>query len=109
MSRLAMEIWRACADLGLTVDLGYVLALNGEQGIKAVARITNVGAPNGMLIFSSYDEVRGQKDKLLDAGYGFSVLDEPESSEEYDVESFKSIFRDWGWAGPIGKKPAWMQ
>lgn len=109
MSPLAQGIWRACADLGLTVELRVHLALNGDQGVNAVARIADLGAPNGMLVFASYDEVRSLKDKLLDAGYGFSVLDEPNPGEEYDIESFKAMFRDWGWAGPLGKKPTWMR
>jgi hypothetical protein len=89
--------------------LGFYLALDDDQGIGAVARIANLGAPNGMLVFSSYDEVCSLKEKLLDAGYGFSVLDEPGPDEEYDLESFKTVFRDWGWAGPLGQKPPWMR
>lgn len=65
MGHLAQEIWRACGDLGLQVDIGFRLALPGEREIEAVARIANVGAPNGMLVFLSYDAVKSVKDKLL--------------------------------------------
>lgn len=109
MARLAQEIWRACGALGLRVDLGFRLNLNEEREIEAVARIADVGASNGMLIFLSYDAVQSVKDELLEAGYGFSVMHEPDAREAYDVESFKMVFRDWGWTGELGKKPRWMR
>jgi hypothetical protein len=107
MSRLASEILRACVDLGLRADLGFRLELAGQE-IEAVARIADLGAPNGMLVLSTYDAVRNLTDKLQEAGYGFSVLDEPDPREEYDLESFKAMFRDWGWAGDLGMRPNWM-
>lgn len=109
MSRLASDIWRACAELGLRTDMGFRLALSDQQEIQTVARIADVGAPNGMLVVSSYDVVRNLTDKLLEAGYGFSVLDEPDPRENYDIESFKAMFLDWGWAGELGKTPDWMR
>lgn len=109
MARLAQEIWRACGDLGLRVDLGFRLKLTGKREIEAVARIVDVGAPNGMIVFLSYDAVQSVKDKLLEAGYGFSVMDEPDAREAYDIESYKVLFRDWGWTGELGKKPDWMR
>jgi hypothetical protein len=108
VSLLANEIWRACADLGLSVEIGYTMTLTGGKRLETIARIADLGAHNGMLVFSSYDAVRNMKDALRDAGYGFTVLDEPNSREIYDVETFRQIFRDWGWAGELGRKPKWM-
>jgi len=101
MSRLASDIERACADLDLRADLGFRLALSG-QNIETIARIADVGAPNGMLVVSSYDVVRNHTDELLEAGYGFSVLDEPHPSEEYDVESFKVMFLFQSYVSRLG-------
>lgn len=109
MSQLAQELWRACAELGLRVDLGFRIGLPGVSEVVTIARVADLGALNGMLIVRSYADISAVKDALLEAGYGFSVLDEPNPGEEFDLESFKSMFRDWGWSGDLGKKPAWMR
>jgi hypothetical protein len=62
-----------------------------------------------MLLFRTYDEVRDSAQALLDMGYGYSVIDEPLPDEEFYLESFQEMFRDWGWSGKSGGKPAWMR
>jgi hypothetical protein len=62
-----------------------------------------------MLLFRAYDEIRGHVQELIDAGYGFSVLDEPRPNAEFELTSFQVMFRDWGWSGQLGAKPAWMR
>lgn len=108
MKLLTEWLWRACAELGLRVELGYKLALQDVPDLIAIARIQDLGAANGMLIFGSYDEIRQAVPRLLDAGYGFSVLDEPANHEEFDIQTFMDLFADWGWSGELGRKPSWM-
>ena len=109
MSGIAQELWRACAELGLRVDLGFCVSIPGIPEVVTIARVADLGAPNGMLVVRSYADIAAIKEVLLDAGYGFSVLDEPNPGEEFDLESFKSMFRDWGWSGDLAKKPTWLR
>lgn len=108
MSNLADYLWKACSALGLRIELGYRLTLSNGRELISVARIADVGAPEGMLLFRTYGEVRDHIQTLRTLRYGYSVIDEPRSDEEFDLESFKNMFRDWGWSGPLGKKPQWM-
>lgn len=62
-----------------------------------------------MLVFLADDEMRGHVQELLDAGYGCSVLGEPRPDDEFDLAAFQEMFRDWGWSGQLGAKPAWMR
>ena len=109
MSQLAARIWRACSALGLRAELGFRLVLPSGHAVVAVARIADLGAPNGMLVVRAYDEIRGHVQELDDAGYGFSVLGEPRPNAEFDLTGFQEVFRDWGWSGQLGAKPAWMR
>lgn len=109
MRQLSEWLWKACSALGLRAELGFRLVLPSGRELTTVARIADVGAPNGMLVFRSYDEVRDCTQALLDAEYGYSVIDEPRSDEEFDLVSFQELFRDWGWSGKLGGKPTWMR
>ncbi len=62
-----------------------------------------------MLLFRTYEEVRDCAQALLDAGYGYCVVDEPRPDEIFDLASFQEMFRDWGWSGSLGGKPDWMR
>ena len=109
MSQLATRVWRACSALGLQAELGFRLVLPSGRAVVTVARIADLGSPNGMLLFCDFDEIRGHVQELQDAGYGFSVLDEPRRDEEFDLTGYQEMFRDWGWSGRLGAKPAWMR
>jgi hypothetical protein len=108
MNALSVFLTRACDELGLGIELNPTLALDDGSRVTAFARIPLLGAPNGMLIFRTYSEVRPYVDKLIQAGYGYSILDEPLSSECFDLESFKEMFADWGWCGDVQIKPTWL-
>ena len=99
---------RACSALGLPIDIGFSLALGAGDRICTVACIPFVGAKNGMLVIRGYDEVRMYEVELINAGYGYSVLDEPQAGEEFDLDAFKEMFAEWGWCGESSQKPSWM-
>jgi hypothetical protein len=109
LSQLTEWLWRACSTSRLHAELAFRLTLPSGRELIAVARIADLGAPNGMLLFRTYDEVRDSVQALLDMGYGYSVVDEPRPDEEFDLESFQEMFRDWGWSGKLGGKPTWMR
>jgi hypothetical protein len=109
VNQLAAWLWKACSEFGLRVELQFELALAGGQVVRTVARLPDLGAPKGMLIVTSYDEIKSCSQELISAGYGYSVLDEPSPGEVFDSQSFRTMFRDWGWSGELGKKPDWMR
>jgi len=109
VSQLAAWVWRACSALGLHAELGFRLVLPSGHAVVTVARIADLGSPNGMLLLRAFDDIRGHVQELTDAGYGFSVVDEPWPDEEFDLIAFQEMFRDWGWSGQLGAKPAWMR
>ncbi len=62
-----------------------------------------------MLIFRSYGEIQPYAEEIVRSGYGYSILDEPRPDENFDLESFKEMFFDWGWTGEASSKPFWMK
>ena len=98
MTKLQQWLSTACQAVGLPIDLAFVASLESGHEVHCVARIHGLGAPNGMLIVSNFDAVRSHLRDLERAHYGFSVLDEPSAKEEFDLNGYKDMFRDWGWA-----------
>ena len=109
MSRLSEWLWRACSALGVRAELGFRLVLQDGTEVHTIARLPDLGAPKGMLLLASYDQVHSHSQVLLDAGYGYSVLNEPRPQEDFDLDSFRDMFKDWGWSGEVTRKPQWMQ
>lgn len=109
MATLEEQLSQACAAIGLRIDIGHVARLGDGVEIHTVARIRDLGAPNGMLIIRDFDVVEPHLDRLDEAGYGFSTLTDPRSDESYDLEGCIEMFRDWGWAGPEEATPAWLR
>lgn len=105
MTTLENWISRACNVLGLHADFAFVVEVGSGHEVRAIARIRNLGAINGMLVFLNYDDIRPYVDELLQAGYGYAVLDEPRANEAFDLDSFKEMFLDWGWSGPGALMP----
>jgi len=108
MSQLAQRLRKVCSELGLNADFGFELVLKDGTKVHTIARVRDLGAPNGMLLLTSYQAVRNCSQQLLDAGYGYSVLDEPRPDEEFDLNSFQNMFNDWGWSGDLESQPGWM-
>ena len=109
MSKLSDWIARACDELGLRADVGFSLVLPNGHNVHTVARIRDIGGKNGMLIVSSFDEVKNDLDDISRSGYGFSVLEEPPEREMYDLETHREMFRDWEWFGAKTQRPSWLQ
>jgi hypothetical protein len=108
MNRLAEWICRACNQLGLRVEPDFKVVLNGGREFPTIARIPNLGAHNGMLVFASYDDIVDYQNELVESGYAYAVLDEPRQDEDFELESFREMFLDWGWSGDPTDKPHWM-
>jgi len=108
MKKLLSWLAQARDELGLHVDREFTVALDDKHVIHAVARVRDLGAEKGMLVVSDYDEVKAHLAQITKAGYGLSVLDEPSPLEEYDLERYAQMFRDWGWSGVESQRPQWM-
>ncbi len=61
-----------------------------------------------MIIVNHYDDLLGIASELPRLGYGYSVLDEPLPSEDFDLESYVEMFSHWGWGVSNEGKPDWM-
>jgi hypothetical protein len=108
MSKLVDWILRASKELGLFAEAHFALTASSGEPLKSIVRIYNVGARNGMLVFPCYEEIQGHERELVAAGYAYSVMDEPRAAEEFNLESFKEMFIDWGWTGDVAAMPTWM-
>jgi hypothetical protein len=97
MSKLLEWLELACSALNLDLDINYSIDMNSGQSLVALARIRNIGAKNGMLIISSSNQVAQFVSQLSIMGYGFAVLDEPRPDEDFNLESFREMFGDWGY------------
>jgi hypothetical protein len=97
MTNLQRWLEWSCKAVGLQVDFLFTVTCPDDYQIRSVARIRGVGNVNGMLIVNDYNEISDHQECLKSSGYGFSVLSEPGDGEEFDLESAKAMFRDWGW------------
>ena len=93
MSRLIAFWKQAAKDLDFEVISPFILK---NLDIEAKILIKGYGAQKGMLIVSNYEEIEKKIDSIVEEGYGFSVLDEPMTNEEYNVNDFKDVLEDWG-------------
>lgn len=71
----------------------------------SVARIRNLGDQNGMLIFRDSNDLGQYGQRLVQDGYGYSVLGEPRGDETFDLDAYREMFCDWGWSGPDARWP----
>jgi hypothetical protein len=64
-----------------------------------------------MLVLSNYSTIKDCRDKLVDLGYGFSVMTEPAPTGpiDYDRGVLVDVLRDWGWTGEPDKRPLWLE
>ena len=63
------------------------------------------GAPRGMLLVTSYEDIAAVTDQLVSAGFGYSCLDDSPSTD-VDESQIVDMLRDWGWSGK-GEAPRW--
>ena len=95
---LAEELAHGAQILGVSVEFNYTVSLDDQTQLFAFARFPSLGAANGMLIFTGYEQVKPYWSRLADLGFGFSVLDEITGSGEFDVDAFREMLIDWGWS-----------
>lgn len=103
------DYWRIAADdLGLAVVTPFELQLPSGQRVRAEALVESFGAPRGMLIFTDAAAVLPYDDEIEQAGYGFSVMDNPGPGAIYQASDVQVVLNDWGWGGEDSDRPAWV-
>lgn len=108
MNNLIGEYWkRAGNDLGIRIQSPFKLVLKDGLILEFEVLVKDFGAKLGMLITTDYKKIEPIEDKLVESGYGYSVLSEPTKERIYSVESFKNLLNDWGWSGDPKSAPAW--
>lgn len=108
MNRLQSFLQRACNDLGLRIVIPFELEMSDGTKIQAQALLPQLGSANGIVIVKHYSDLKGAASQLSRMGYSYSVLDEPLSSEEFDLRAFAEMFSDWGWGNVTENRPNWM-
>jgi len=102
------RVWtEAAEDLGLQVHFDIVVReLEGEP--VATVHLAQFGAENGMLIFDHSEVVSRHGSRLIELGYGYSVMDAPRANESYERDDFVEMLADWGWTGRPQARPTWL-
>jgi hypothetical protein len=108
-SRLGRNWVEVGEALGVEVVTPYAVALPSGNTVNAAALVRLFGSPKGMLIVSNYDVVRLHLQELEQAGYGFSVLDEPSEGTPLVLQEYVDILSDWGWLGRKTDAPWWLR
>lgn len=104
-----LQFWeRAASDLELQLIAPFTLSLNSGHRLEAIFLLPQFGGDRGMLVFGSYDDVAPYRDEIVEAGYGFSILDEPLENEDYKKEDYIELLVDWGWSGDAKSQPSWL-
>lgn len=98
----------ALSELNIIVDEMFLQELGVKTLLGKVPLLKNFGGKNGMVLFPSGTMVLALHQLLLDQGYGYSVIDCPNSP----IESYKNdlvlLLKDWSWTGAESEKPEWL-
>ena|SRR6266446_5459598 len=96
LSKLQRQWRHARTQLGLCVKTPFKLRLADGSSVVADVLLQGYGAPQGMLIFSDYADVKEKKDAVIAAGYGYSCMPQPSEVEIQSLERVRDALADWG-------------
>lgn len=100
------ELWRLASEqLGFSVDFERRPIVD-ETTIRPTVIVEGFGAPNGMIVVERYDALEGKSGRLVELGYGFSVVRIDKKSVE-GQENIRGMLKEWGFVGPDSTRPAW--
>ena len=108
MSTIGERLHRAAEELQLQIQLEPWIRFSRGKGARAHALLPQLGGPGGTAVFSL-----GRTKDLLghnpEDGVALSFLSEPHPSEDFNIDDWVELFRDWGWNGSAESAPAWME
>jgi hypothetical protein len=100
------EYWLDAGKLlGFAVEAPYQLKLSDGRSFVFSARLPQFGAARGMLLAEHYESFTSAVEALVQAGYGYSVLDAP--NHPPSREDVLDVLQDWGWSAS-SPPPAWL-
>jgi hypothetical protein len=97
--KLVDWIERAAQESGLEVQRNFTISFPDSEVVTSLIRVADIGGRNGMLIFNSYDALKTHAKELIEAGYGYSMMDEPSDADLFDLIELQEMFVEWGWHG----------
>jgi hypothetical protein len=97
--------WMRIADrFGLKVPIPFQVELAGER-LTVPVLLEEFGAQRGMLLVTSYADIEPVTERLVDAGFGYSRVDNS-PGPDLDETQIMEMLRDWGWSGSR-EAPTW--
>ncbi len=104
--------WRCFARRrGLRIEAPFAVKVQGET-ITVPVLLRDFGADRGMLLVTDWDLISRYADSLVELGFGYSCLFEPDeeyrSGERGDDAGLLACLADWGWSGD-GPAPSWYR
>ena len=95
-----IDSWRQAATELNVVALGpSTIELDGGVRILVDMHFPQYGPKNGMLVLQSYEAIRSHRERLLKAGYGYSVFSPPAQGHSYSSADLAEMLADWHWNG----------
>src|SRR4051794_2227609 len=89
--------WLAIAEQrGLRVQVPFEVHLSDGRVFTADVLVEGYGAPRGMLVVTDSQKIAKLAHDLVDAGYGYSCMSEPDDVEVDDARGVDEVLRDWG-------------
>jgi hypothetical protein len=101
MTRQQLFLSKAASAFGIPYKLNYEIIRPDAESIVVPALISQLGGKMGMLVFHYKERPDLETIKeLIRMGYGITSYSVPSATEEFDLESYREMFEDWGWIGP---------
>lgn len=79
----------------LDVDIPFRLQFRDGVVLLAEVRLSGYGGENGMLLVSDYSVVADRSDEIIEMGYGYSCLSQPQEDSIGSDESLADLLDDW--------------
>ncbi len=103
--------WRTASEL-LDIEVTAPFTLRaGVKPVHCVAFLPHFGSPRGVVVgaaeppgFDTDPELVKQAEK---AGFFYSFIN-TEIFTDYDERRFKETLKDWGFFGPMARRPHWL-
>jgi len=101
---------RLAANAGLEVVAPFDVRLGPDRVVRVPVLLKHFGPRLGMLLVTNFASLSSVHEELVAAGYGYSTLSPPRQDVPPALtDGLKSIFEDWGWSGPLERKPHWLR
>lgn len=108
-----VQAWHTASKLlGIEVVAPFTLRTE-KKSADCIAFLPDFGSPRGMVIGMHIPLTSDMDDETLaicaEKREMFCSYLNPEVYATYDEEKFKETLIDWGFFGPPGHRPAWLQ